>query len=136
MKHSTGRMTCVESAYVEACKTWECVACSVREQSAECPPFFVPVLGACEFHHLKSGNVRIGHLWGVALCQWHHRGVPIEGWRMEAMRRHFGPSLMDGSRTFHATYGSDAQLLEAQDNILRLYGSTPPVRPDNRRWAA
>jgi hypothetical protein len=135
MKHSTGRMTVADSAYVEACKTWECVACSIREKSEDCPPFFVPFMG-CDFHHFKSGNVRIGHLWGVGLCAWHHRGIGIEGWTPAAMRRHFGPSLMDGSQTFHKAYGYDPDLLEAQDAILALYGATPPQRPENRRWAA
>jgi hypothetical protein len=34
------------------------------------------------------------------------------------MREHFGPSLMDGSRLFHATYGSDDELIALQSEIL------------------
>lgn len=134
MKHSTTTPTREEAAYIEACKTYECVACSIREQSPEKPPFFVPVFG-CEFHHFVSAGIRVGHLWGCALCQWHHRRIPLGGWSFEAMRRHFGPSLLDGSKTFHAAFGSDADLLAAQDEILRTYGIEPPARPENRRWS-
>ena len=34
------------------------------------------------------------------------------------MRAHFGPSLMDGSRLFHDTYGSDDELIALQTDIL------------------
>lgn len=135
MKHSTAPMNAEEARYVEACKDGFCVACLIREASPDAPPFFVPAHG-CDFHHFKSGNVRVGHLWGVGLCAWHHRGIPLEAWKPEHMRRHFGPSLMDGSRTFHATYGDDTALLERQDETLRDWGHEPPARPENRRWAA
>lgn len=134
MRHSTAPMNREESAYVEACKGGFCIACLIREESAAAPPFFVPTWG-CDFHHMKSGNVRIGHLWGIGLCRWHHERHPLEGWTHAAMGRHFGPSLKDGSATFHATYGSDADLLSRQGEALRELGIEPPVRPENRRWA-
>lgn len=134
-----GPMTVAERAYVDACKWGNegaafCVACLIREEADDRPPFFVPQ-AAHEFHHFVRG-VRVGHLWGVGLCQHHHRGVPLDGWTSPAMRRHFGPSLMDGSKAFHAAYGSDAELLQRQDDELRDRGIDPPVRPENRRWAA
>jgi hypothetical protein len=134
MNHSTGTSTKAEASYIEAIKNGFCIACLIWEQSDESPPMFVPQWG-CDCHHLKSGNVRVGHFWSVGLCAYHHRGVPLEGWNPKHMRKHFGPSLMDGSRTFHDVYGSDADLLAAQDEALRDWGIEPPVRPENRRWS-
>ena len=37
---------------------------------SECRPD--PCKGALEQHHLKSGNLRMGHWWTVCLCQGHH----------------------------------------------------------------
>jgi hypothetical protein len=36
------------------------------------------------------------------------------------MRQIYGPSLMDGSRTFHETYGSDDELITNQTYINEL----------------
>ena len=132
MNHSTTTPNRVEAGYIENCKTWECVACAIWEASGEAPPMFVPCFG-CDFHHFISGGIRVGHLWGVGLCLWHHRRVPLDGWSEQAMRRHFGPSLMDGSRTFREAFGTDAELLRDQDLILESYGVAPPERPENKR---
>jgi len=83
-------------------------------ESSEAPLGFVPVYG-CDYHHLISGSRRRGHLFGIGLCPWHHRAVPNWGCIAPEMRKHYGPSLMDGSRTFHMAYGSDDELLGAQN---------------------
>lgn len=134
MKHSTTKPTREEAAYIEACKTGVCVACEAWGERIDCPPLFVAVWG-CDFHHLLSGGVRIGHLWGVGLCGWHHDRRLDLGFSHDFMRRNFGPSLRCGSKTFRVTYGSDAELLARQDESLRQRGIEPPVRPDNRRWS-
>lgn len=72
----------------------------------------------CEYDHKKSGNIRRGHRFGYAACMWHHRGRVGDGWNHAHMRRHFGPSLMDGSRLFRDTYGSDDELIALQDEVL------------------
>ncbi len=36
------------------------------------------------------------------------------------MREIYGPSLMDGSRTFHETYGTDDELIEQQTVVIQL----------------
>lgn len=107
-------MKAAESAYVVACKEGPCMACIVW---ARTHPEFRPVVG-CDFHHFKSGNVRRGHLFGVGLCYWHHRQGLDWGLIAPEMRAHYGPSLMDGSRLFHETYGSDDELLALQHEIL------------------
>lgn len=136
MKHSTTTPTREESAYIDACKGgFQCVACWLWERSGRAPAMFTGYCGHVEFDHFKSGNVRIGHLWGVALGYWHHQRVPIEGFTHAQMARNFGPSKACGSALFTRTYGSWAALLEAQDELLRQRGITPPVRPENRRWS-
>lgn len=135
MNHSTKPMTAVERAYVEACKTGPCVPCIAWERSPQSNPFFVGAWGG-DFHHYTSGGRRISHLHGICACAWHHRGHPAGGLSAASTRAMYGPSLMDGSKVFHSAYGSDAELLALQDEILRERGIEPPVRPENRRWAA
>jgi hypothetical protein len=36
------------------------------------------------------------------------------------MRDHYGPSLADGSKPFHAAFGSDAELLARQNEYLEI----------------
>jgi hypothetical protein len=66
---------------------------------------FVP----CEIHHLKSGNVRMGHDFTIGLSAWIHRKSVL------SPKRHYGVSLMDGSAAFHRAYGSDDRLLKYQN---------------------
>lgn len=114
MKHSTAKPTRAESERIEACKLGPCMACMAWTESGEAPLGFAPVVG-CDYHHFLSGSRRRGHLYGCGLCAWHHRGIPNWGCTAPEMRAHYGPSLMDGSRTFHMAYGSDDELLGAQN---------------------
>lgn len=108
MKHSTGNPTKAESARMAAIKDGPCVCCYQLKLASYCP----------EVHHLLSGNKRRGHLYTVGLCAWHHRKVIPDGWTAEAMRARYGPSLADGSKPFHAHFGSDDELLEYQNYLL------------------
>lgn len=73
-----------------------------------------------EGNHMKSGNIRISHAHSYGLCQWHHRRVLIvQGWGFDDHRDNLGPSLLDGSRVFHETFGTDAELLNLQEAFLR-----------------
>ena len=70
-----------------------------------------------EIHHLLSGNKRIGHMATVSLCPWHHRGkwdVDVECLTAVIL----SPSLANGSKPFHAEFGSDAELLALQNEML------------------
>lgn len=73
----------------------------------------------CEGNHMKSGNLRISHAHTWGACQWHHqRRLIVEGWSFAQHREHLGPSLLDGGKTFHEAFGSDAELLEYQEKLL------------------
>lgn len=112
MKHSTGKPTKREAEYITRCKEGPCVACYKESRLDELH------IDWCDFHHMKSGNRRRGHMYGVGLCLWHHRGHPRDGWTSGMMREYFGPSLMDGSRLFHLTYGSDDDLIALQRELI------------------
>ena len=71
-----------------------------------------------EADHLKSGNRRIGHDHTIALCPWHHRMVPPEGMTFKQAREILGPSKAEGSKPFHARFGSEQFLLEMQRDLL------------------
>lgn len=107
-----------EVARIELAKTGPCMACLALLQQQLLEPELV-VYG-CDYNHAKSGNLRRGHVFGYALCKWHHMRHPLEGNTFATMRQIYGPSLMDGSRTFHETYGSDDELIANQTYINEL----------------
>lgn len=106
--HSTGKPTKAEAARMDAIKAGPCVCCHQRGMFSWAP----------EIHHLLSGSRRIGHMATVGLCAWHHRAVITFGCTGAEMRDHFGPSLNEGSKPFHAQFGSDDELLAIQDALL------------------
>ncbi|MBB5875873.1 Ref family recombination enhancement nuclease [Xanthomonas sp. 3498] len=113
---STRPPTPAEAARIVAAKEGPCMACL----SAAAAGLMLPqeVVIGCDYNHTKSGNIRRGHMYGYALCTWHHRRHPREGWTLADTRERYGPSLMDGSRLFHETYGSDDELIEQQTYVL------------------
>jgi hypothetical protein len=112
MRHSTGKPTKADEARFIAIKEDGCLCCRIDANRYVEP----------DIHHLKSGNIRRGHQYTIGLCCWHHRGWPVEP---SYFPTDPGPSLADGSRTFHEHYGSDDFLLQLQD-----------IRLDNLREAA
>ena len=108
MKHSTSSPTKAEAARMDAIKAGVCIACDQRGIVSRFP----------DVHHLLSGNRRRGHTATIGLCPWHHRGyVSQPGWHAR-MRADFGPSLAEGSKPFHAAFGSDDELLALQDQMI------------------
>ena len=113
-------MTKTELARVLTAKEGPCIPCYVWAHAGNMPLADIAVVN--QYDHKKSGNIRRGHRHGFANCDWHHEAIPGDGWTPKEMRAHFGPSLMDGSRLFHETYGSDDELIALQDQLL---GETP-----------
>lgn len=74
--------------------------------------------GGCDAHHLLSGGRRVGHAATVALCPWHHRGIPpFDAMSQKQATEMFGPSWELGSKPFRAMYGSDDELMNVQEMI-------------------
>lgn len=108
-------MTEAQVERVEEAKTL-CIPCLVWAMRGQMP--LAHVARCCDYNHTKSGNIREGHSRGYAGCLWHHRGRVSNGWTHRRTREHFGPSLMDGSRLFERTYGTNDELIEIQNHVL------------------
>lgn len=111
-------MTDAESSRMSRVKQ-QCIACYIKgiryEDGAH-----------AEGNHMKAGNIRISHAHSYGLCVYHHRRVlMVDGWSFAKHREELGPSLMDGSNTFHDYFGSDAELLTIQNNLIGA--ETPPT---------
>lgn len=112
------RMTDAESDRMARVKG-QCIACYIKGIRYEDG-------AGCEGNHMKSGNIRISHAHSYGLCQWHHkRWLIVDGWSFAKHREELGPSLLDGSATFHAYFGSDAELLAIQNELIGT--ETPPT---------
>lgn len=110
--------TVAEAARIEAAKVGPCMVCLLLYMRNLLPRWLV-VYG-CEYHHCKSGNIRRGHAYGFAMCQWHHERIPLEGKSFEWMSDIYGWSLKEGSRRFHEIYGSDDELIAQQTEVNAL----------------
>lgn len=117
---STGKPTRAQAARIEAVKMGPCMACLVLVGRGQIDRHKAD--GPCDYHHLKSGNIRRGHDFGIGLCGWHHRALPDWAHTPPDMREAYGPSLMDGSRRFRETFGSDDELLALQNRWLAENG--------------
>lgn len=105
----------VLSMVMEA-KQGACVACYVRWQQGLLAD--ERIVYQNDWNHCKSGNIRRGHIFGYACCPWHHRAHPIVLDDVLATRTIYGPSLMDGGKTFAASFGSDDFLINTQRELL------------------
>lgn len=65
---------------------------------------------APDIHHVLSGGRRIGNQATLPLCPEHHR-IPSNGTVV-------GASLADGSKKFHAQWGSQLKLLAEVDEMI------------------
>jgi hypothetical protein len=111
-------MTQEESALVDAAKDCCCIACYVWASQGHMPQEHIATVSAWD--HKKSGNIRRGHSKGFANCDWHHQEIVPDGWTHARMRKHYGPSLMDGSKLFARTYGTDDELIALQRELLGM----------------
>lgn len=111
MRTSTHKPTKAEAARMSKLKAMACIACHSGKAR------LMNVSGS-EVHHLLSGNRRRGHMFTIPLCAWHHRAAIGPLWTKKYAREMLGPSLADGSKPFHAMFGSDDSLLEATNKLL------------------
>lgn len=110
MRPSTGKPTKEEAARIVASKEGPCMACLVGYRNGLAFPSPPPQ----DYHHTLSGSRRRGHMFGFALCPWHHRGISDENFSATYLRKHCGPSLMDGTKLFREAYGTDQELIDLQ----------------------
>lgn len=114
---STGTPTKAEAHRMVEAKFGRCIPCLAWALAGHMP--IDDVMQGGDYDHKKSGNVRRGHSAGFCSCKWHHVRHPGEGWTFPAMRAHFGPSLLDGSKLYRDAYGTDDELIELQTKELQ-----------------
>ena len=108
MMHSTTTPTKAERARFEELHEIGCICC--RKRGLRTWPI--------EIHHLLYGYRRLGHMYTLPLCGWHHQGRPAQNWTIKSAIAVFGPSLAHGSKPFHAAFGSDGELLAEVDALI------------------
>jgi hypothetical protein len=124
------RPTKGEWEWMGRCKAGPCIACLVGVSIGMIQPehacrggdaddgLELPMM---QFNHCKSGNLRRGHRHGYALCLWHHFGsqqLHALGMSYADALERWGWNLFDSANLFHATFGSDDDLIEAQAFVL------------------
>jgi hypothetical protein len=104
--------TAAETDRVALIKSAGCVCCTqLHRRDTGLPVEFN--------HHLRAGR-RIGNDVGTGECAWHHRGEPKFTWTKREMLEHYGPArTYPGSKPFHARFGTDAELRERQERMIR-----------------
>ncbi len=84
-----------QQSYQDAARALGCVVCTYRRCAQA---------GPTEIHHRNLGDFhgqkQLGQDAVVALCAWHHRGVPLPHYSMHQMRDEFGPSFAWNPRDF------------------------------------
>ena len=90
-----------ESAWMGKVAAFGCIACKMR-------------LGVHEpttVHHITDSGRRLGHLFTIPLCPWHHQGYVRPGMTSSKMVARFGPSLAKSRKDFESTFGTELELL-------------------------
>ena len=73
-----------------------CAMCHLLELEEACGPVRIHHRTVGDLH----GNKQLGQDFTVALGDWHHQGVLMEGQTVDSMRRRFGPSFHHHKKAF------------------------------------
>lgn len=68
--------------------------------------------------HVVEGRKRLGHHFTWPGCEWHHLGIPPEGFNIHEATARWGPSLAHHHRRFQATFASERSLVSLTDYLL------------------
>lgn len=105
-------LTVADEARRRCIHTGNCMACDQRGID-------LTDSGYVQWHHL---NGRKHHEQTIGLCYWHHQARPMYEMTHQQCRDYYGPSLAEGSKPFHAEFGSNDLLLEQQNRVLLEQG--------------
>jgi Recombination enhancement, RecA-dependent nuclease len=97
-------MTKADLARFDALQRIGCICCRI-----------LGVYSQADMHHVLTGGRRTGHKDTIPLCPYHHRGV------VAFPRGSFdpGPSLANGSKPFHARFGTQKELLAKVNELIK-----------------
>lgn len=95
MRRAIARATRPQQAYQDAARDLGCVIC--RRMKWTQP-------NETHIHHRNVGDLhgqkQLGQDEVVALCAWHHEGIPLAGMQADEMRELWGPSFKLHARDF------------------------------------
>lgn len=84
-----------------------------------------------EIHHIKSGNLRMGHDFTIGLCAWHHQGHKVvPSARGDEVGVNVGPPLTL-KRDFIREFGDEMYLLGEQNKEIGW--TKEPVRERKKK---
>lgn len=109
----TAKPTKDEAKRLDALHRMPCCACVKLGVSQPWPT---------EANHLVDKGTREasgGHMATIPLDGWHHRGLCLDGWTAREMELEYGPSLALNKRAFIAVFGTERELLERVNKVLR-----------------
>lgn len=118
--------TLPERERIAALKRLGCAACN--RMGLRVPEHCGPI----EYHHRTSAGFTLSQRQGFALGRWHHQGIAKPGRSLDSMREKYGPNLRDDKGGFHATFGTDQQLQNDQDDAAGYPREDMPTRRDLR----
>lgn len=108
MRRAIPPPTKAQQARLEVINELGCVCCWLDGRSHE----------PCDIQHMNSCGRNIGWDETFGLCPWHHRGVCRNSATTETMLSMVGPSYAIHRALFRGKYGTDVELLEAQNLII------------------
>ena len=112
VKHSTTNPTVSQQKRFSVMQQIGCIICILDHGRHETPG---------DIHHILSGGKRIGHDATLYLTPWFHRGQPPNGWTIEKATEVLGPSMFHNPKEFKERYGTEAELLEFQNELIKHF---------------
>lgn len=113
---STGSPTLEEQRWFDAITTCGCIFCIHLGYDHDPDGYRV------EQHHHLSGGIRMGHLFSVGACIWHHRGrILIPQWSLAVHWSKLGPNL-EHRVPFEEFFGDQDWQMQKQLDVLAAAG--------------
>jgi hypothetical protein len=72
-----------------------------------------------DIHHPAPGRKRISDKVFIALCPWHHRGIPPERLEIKQAAIQMGPSLAHNKKAFIKAFGTEMELYEMSEALYK-----------------
>jgi len=100
--------TKLEREWMDAISKIGCLACKKVDRFRR-----------AEVHHVVVGNRRLGHMYTIPVCDWHHRGVMPDGLSQADCREALGPSFARDKEQFTQRYGDEMKLLDQTSRLVK-----------------
>ena len=108
---STGTPKKAEIARWDIMREIGCICCILKGVHGN-PP---------QIHHIVEGRKRLGHMFSIACCPWHHTGQLPTGATKQYIEERIGPSYALDPRKFKEEFGTQRELLEFQNELISHY---------------